>query len=468
MQQIKNMKKITFVFLLIATITYSQCNTSISSGHRHTILLKDNGTVQTWGYGLNGFGALGFGNFSNVTTPTQVGSSSNNIKIFSGNYNTFIIKTNGTLWAAGDNQDGQLGDGTYGSGNVSNIFIQIGTETNWKTLSPSAAHTLGIKTDGTLWAWGSNQQGKLGDGTFTNRYTPVQIGTNTNWKEVSSGLQYSVAIKTDGTLWVWGLNNANMGGSSLIPRQIGIDTDWKEISTDAAGLHTIALKYNGTLYVFGKTWSGGNGALGLGSTILVANTPMQIGIDSDWQSISAGFNNSFGIKTNGTLWAWGQNDLGQLGDGTQIDKLIPTQIGLESDWILVSAGQRHTVALKSNGDLYTWGDNSQAQLGNGNYNSTVTPLFINSCIALSNQEFEKYKFIIYPNPVKNLVTITSNNFLSYSSIEVIDIAGRIVIKKDNTESKTISFDLSHLRTGIYNIVIKDNNQIILSKKIIKE
>ena len=461
------MRKITFVFLFVTIISYSQCNTLISSGHRHTILLKDNGIVQTWGYDLSGFGVLGLGNNLNVTTPTQVGTSLNNGKIFTGNYNTFIIKTNGTLWATGNNEEGQLGNGSYGSGNVSNIFIQIGTETNWKTISPSAAHTLGIKNDGTLWAWGSNQQGKLGDGTFTNRYTPIQIGTDTNWKEVASGLQYSVAIKTDGTLWVWGLNNANMGGSSLIPRQIGIDTDWKEISTDAAGLHTLALKNNGKLYAFGKTWSGGNGALGLGSTILVANTPMQIGLDSDWQSISAGFNNSFAIKTNGTLWGWGQNDLGQLGDGTQIDKLTPTQIGLQSDWMLVSAGQRHTVALKSNGDLYTWGDNSLGQLGNGNYSSTITPLFINSC-TLSLNEFATEKFVVYPNPVKNNITIEFNTKCKYSSIEIIDSIGRIVMIKDSTEMDKITLDVSQLTNGIYIVVVKDNYQIILSKKLIKE
>lgn len=194
---------------------------------------------------------------------------------------------------------------------------------------------------------------------------------------------------------------------------------------------------------------------------------MQIGLDSDWQSISAGFNNSFAIKTNGTLWGWGQNDLGQLGDGTQIDKLTPTQIGLQSDWMLVSAGQRHTVALKSNGDLYTWGDNSQAQLGNGNYSSTITPLFINSC-TLSLNEFATEKFVVYPNPVKNNITIEFNTKCKYSSIEIIDSIGRIVMIKDSTEMDKISLDVSQLTNGIYIVVVKDNYQIISSKKLIKE
>jgi len=451
------MKKITFIFLFTAITVYAQCNTAISSGHKHTILIKNNGTIHAWGYGSSGWGALGLNSYLDITNPTQVGVLTNWSKLFSGSYNSFIIKTDGTLWASGDNEDGQLGDGTYGSGNVSNVFKQVGSSSNWKTISASTDHTLGIKNDGTLWAWGSNQQGKLGDGTYTNKYIPTQIGTASNWKEITSGLQYSVAIKTDGTLWAWGLNNVVFNNPT--PTQIGIANDWKVISSDSAGLHTLAIKNNGTLYVFGTTWSGGNGALGLGSTIFVANDPTKIGTDSDWQSISAGFNNSFAIKENGTLWGWGQNDLGQLGDGTQVDKLIPTQIGIESNWIMVSAGQRHTVALKNNGDLYTWGDNTHAQLGNGNYTSTITPLFINSCI-LSNEEFEKPKTIFYPNPTKGIINIKCENLIK---ILIYDNLGK---KIKEFEPKP-QIDLSDISKGIYFIKLISDNEIFMNKVVIE-
>ena len=459
------MRNLSLILIsFFTTIIYSQCNTVISAGRRHNILLKDNRVIETWGNGINGFGALGLGITSNVLIPTPLSSQINISKIFTGAYNSFVIKENGTLWATGDNEDGQLGIGTFGSGNVSNVFVQIGTSADWKTISASSAHTLAIKIDGTLWAWGSNQQGKLGNRSMTSSYVPIQIGTDSDWKAITGGLHYSVALKNNGTLWAWGLNEAV--ANNPFPTQIFIGgNDWKEISADSAGLHTLLLKNNGTLYVFGRTWSGGMGSLGLGATIFVVINPVQIGTDSDWQSISAGFNNSFAIKTNSTLWGWGQNDLGQLGDGTQIDKLIPTQIGLDTDWLMVSPGSRHTIALKSNRALYSWGDNSEAQLGNGNYNSSITPILINSC-TLSKEEFDENKFVIYPNPTKNILHISTKNNNENSLIIIYDITGREVMKTKTSLEETI-IDISNLKEGSY-LVKNIIGGKIQSKLILKQ
>ncbi len=141
-----------------------------------------------------------------------------------------------------------------------NIFFSL-----WEVVAAGFAHTVAIKTDGTLWAWGYNEYGQLGDGTWEDKNTPTQIGTDTDWEAVAAGDYHSLALKTDGTLWVWGNN--------------------------------------------------GYGQLGDGTTVN-KNIPTRIGIDTDWSAIAAGFYHTIALKSDDTLWAWGYNNYGQLGDGT--------------------------------------------------------------------------------------------------------------------------------------------------------
>ena len=459
------MRKITILLLFFTATIYSQCNIDISAGARHTVLLKTDGKIQTWGNGINGLGALGFGNNLNVTIPTDATLVRNVKKIFSGAASTFVILQNNTLWATGNNNRGQLGNGTHGTGNMSNSFEQIGTASDWESISADNVQTLGIKIDGTLWGWGSNSQGKLGNGTWLDSDIPIKIGTDSNWKEVSTNLHYTTALKTDGTLWGWGLLDAV--GNSTIPVQIGTSNDWKTLSSDM-GVHTLALKNDGRLYVFGGIWEINYGTLGLGPTVSNAQMPTQIGTDSDWEVISASARSSSAIKTNGTLWSWGQNSVGNLGDGTQIHRFVPTQISSDTDWEKVSVGLQHVAALKSNGDLYTWGDNMQAQLGNGNYNYSMVPLFINSC-TLHTQDFQKRDAVVFPNPAKDYLTVQFNDFAIIDKIEVLDITGRLVQSKMNNENtEYMMLDVSSLKAGVYVIKLTDGFNNTVSKKIIKE
>lgn len=458
------------VILSICNKLYSQCVTKISSGENHAIGLKANGTIHTWGNGTLNWGQLGFGNSLDVLTPTQVGNSLDGNLIFGGSYNTFVIKTNGTLWGTGRNEQGQLGIGTLTN---SPTFIQLGSETNWKYISADRGHTLGVKTNGTLWAWGSNYQGKLGDGTFTDRLTPIQIGTSNNWTKVATGIHQSFGLKMNGTIWGWGLGSGGaLGinfttGNVITPTQIGTDTDWVDISSHLSSVHTLALKNNGKIYVWGQCWSSGTGALGLGA-INVANIPTQINNDSDWQFINVAFNTSFAIKTNGTLWGWGQNDHGQLGDGTTVDRNIPTQIGTDTDWVVVSAGRVHTIALKSNGALYAWGDNTYGQLGNGNYTSMSIPTLIVPACILSNNEFAKNYALIYPNPAQDEVSIFVDNHLQPDYIEVYDMTGRMVLKnKIEVSGDSFSFNITKLTNGVYNVILKNTGEIVSVSKLIK-
>ncbi|KXH84949.1 hypothetical protein AU378_04115 [Chryseobacterium kwangjuense] len=242
----------------------------------------------------------------------------------------------------------------------------------WKTVSAGTFHSLGIKTDGTLWAWGNNSNGQLGDGTNINRNNPVQIGGAANWKKVFAAEKYSVAIKTDGTLWAWGYNQFGFLGDGTttnrtIPTKIGTATDWEDIAVGDS--HNLGLKSNGSLWAWGMNINGG---LGDGTTTdkLV---PIQIGTATNWKNIAAGNYYSVAIKTDGTLWAWGYNGHGQLGDGTLTQRILPKQIGTDTNWAEVSTGDSHTVGRKANGILYTWGYNGSGQLADGTTISRATP-----------------------------------------------------------------------------------------------
>ncbi|MFC2110852.1 HYR domain-containing protein [Bacteroidota bacterium] len=294
-----------------------------------------------------------------------------------GFYHTLGIKSDGTLWAWGSNSYGQLGNGTTTTTNQHSP-VQIGTST-WTSIAAGAYSTYGIKTDGTLWAWGYNVYGQLGDGTTTQRNSPIQIGTST-WTSIAAGSYHMVGIKTDGTLWTWGYNYyGHLGDGTTInrnsPVQIGTST-WTSIT--AGHYHTLGIKTGGTLWA----WGGNNyGQLGDG-TITNRYSPVQIG-SSTWSSIEAKIYNTLGIKTDGKLWAWGYNVYGQLGDGTTANRNSPVQIGT-STWLSITPGYRHTLGIKTGGTLWTWGYNAYGQLGDGTTTQRNSPAQIGASTWTSN------------------------------------------------------------------------------------
>ena len=237
----------------------------------------------------------------------------------------------------------------------------------WQKVSAGNDFTLAIKSDGTLWAWGDNDGGQLGDGTNIDKYNTTQVGTDNNWQSISAGYYFTVAKKTNGTLWSWGIGSQGQLGNgqnidSNTPNQIGTDSDWQLISNENSS-HTIALKNNGTIWAWGSNLYGQLGD----NTNIDRNIPTQIGTSNNWQFIDNGFRSSLAIKNDGTLWAWGRNDKGQLGDGTNIDRNTPTQIGTATNWYRVSINGNTTLAIKTDGTLWSWGSNESWQLGTGQF-----------------------------------------------------------------------------------------------------
>jgi alpha-tubulin suppressor-like RCC1 family protein len=253
------------------------------------------------------------------------------------------IKTDGTLWTWGENYAGKLG---LGNTTDRSSPVQVGAGTNWSSIAAGGFnHSLAIKTDGTLWSWGSNNFGQLGQGNTTDRSSPVQVGAGTTWSSIAGGGNcISISLKTDGTMWAWGRNYVGKLGlgdttNRSSPVQIGALTTWLMI---AAGYdHNLAVKTDGTMWGWGFNSAG---QLGLGNTTSYSS-PVQIGAGTTWSSVDAGEYHSLAIKTDGTLWTWGYGLLGQLGDGTNVGKSSPVQIGALTNWTKISGGGNWSMAL---------------------------------------------------------------------------------------------------------------------------
>jgi alpha-tubulin suppressor-like RCC1 family protein len=295
--------------------------------------------------------------------------------VSAGGGHTIAIANNGTLWSWGQNSNGQLGNGTT-SFMLQYTPIQVGTSNNWAFISAGNGHNVAIKTDGTLWAWGRNVDGQIGNGTAsaTSVNSPTQIGTGNAWAYVACGDEFTLALKSDNTLWAWGDNlygqigNGASGLSADVtsPTQIG-GSDWKSIS--AGTFHAVAIKNNNTLWAWGRNQFGQLG----NNSIVDLYVPTAIGTDNDWESVSAAVTHTIATKNSGSLWTWGSNQFGQLGDNSIIDKLIPTNIAAITGCHIVSKGQQHSVIKKTDGSLWSWGGNTNGQLGDGTNVQSLIP-----------------------------------------------------------------------------------------------
>ena len=467
------LKKITLLFLWVSASTYGQCFDRFNIGQGHIVTIKSDGTL--WGWGYSGYGQLGSVSLSNVS-PLQLSPDSNWIKIFNGYNNFFILKNNGSLWGVGQGDYGLLGNGSTTQTNTT--LQQIGTATNWQKISASTDMTIGLKTDGTIWGWGQNDQYEMGNNTCcANQLTPIQIGTANHWVDVETSLGASVfALKNDGTIWGWGLNLAGLLADNTVmarsvPTQLNSDTDWASIHVGAA--HILALKTNGTLW----SWGGGEyGQTGDGlSPSLYRSYPRQVGTDT-WSKVFAGWKVSFGIKPDGTLWAWGLNDVGQLGIGNTTNQFSPVQVGTDTDWVDVVSGgsgdDQFTIATKSDGTVWAWGDNQVGQYGNGTVGNPVyvPTLMTGLCATLSTDEFQQENvFTMYPNPAKDLVTLDYNLTVTNATVSIYDVTGRLIHDVAlNSFSGTNELHVSSYPAGVYLVLVKQGEAVVFSSKLVVE
>ena len=318
-----------------------------------------------WGW-AGDYGVLGqngaYASPARISSPAQVPGTTWNVLSLYNNF-AHALKNDGSHWVWGSASTGDLGQNVPDNTHLSSPTQLPGT---WSAITSSNYSMMGIKTDGTMWSWGDNGNGHLGVNDRTNRSSPTQVGTSTNWGTGGnnlSGSEYSVqAIKENGTLWVWGYNrDGNLGQNNdnparfSSPTQVGTNTTWNKCRGFFNSM--VATKTDGTLWCWGNNQQG---QIGQNDTSGPFSSPKQVGSGTDWTGqVWKGYKSAYAIKTNGTLWAWGNNEGGSLGQNqNDVYYSSPVQIGTETTWRSGGAlGYRGVAATKTDGTLWTWGSN---------------------------------------------------------------------------------------------------------------
>jgi alpha-tubulin suppressor-like RCC1 family protein len=352
---------------------------AVAAGGSSSFALKADGTL--WAWGRNDAGQLGTGNTAAVPVPAPVQNAglSNYVAVATGGSHTLALQADGSLWAWGSNQFGQLAQSPVNL-TPHPVPAQVGFDSDWIAISAGGLHSMALKADGSLWAWGDNQFGQLGQGVtdLTPHDIPGLVGTATDWAFLSAGDLHSLAVKRNGTVWVWGDNTSGQLGDGTtadraIPFPISAPAEFTDVVSVAAGTtHSMAISAQGNIFGWGDN---GTGQLGNGTTV-GSLAPIPVGTDTvSWVGAKGGGGFTIARQSDGTLWTWGDNSSGQLGDNnnTFVPRLVPEKVGTATNWISHSAGWSHAVALRADGTLWTWGDNSSGQLGDGTTNNTQAP-----------------------------------------------------------------------------------------------
>ena len=365
---------LSYYVLLFATIGVALAQpataTGVSAGSYHTMYVKTDGTL--WAMGSNDYGQLGDGTTTPRSTPAQVTTGVASVAI--GWNTTMYVKSDGSLWGMGYNRYGQLGNA-----DTVTRYMPIQVASGVANVSIGTMHTLYVKTDGTLWSMGRNIYGELGDGTAINRSSPIQVATGV--VSASAGDEHTMFIKADGTLWATGRNNYGQFGDGTTANQrsaVQVATGVASVSAGAG--HTMYVKTDGTLWAMGLNDSGQLGD----STLTNRSRPVQV--DSGVRSVDSGWYYTMYVKTDGSLWATGSNAYyGHLGDGTMTNRSTPVKVA--SAVASVSAGVTHTVYVKTDGTLWAVGSNEKGKLGDGTQinRSTVVAIAEFSPAAVTKQ-----------------------------------------------------------------------------------
>ncbi len=335
--------------------------TAVAAGGRHSLALRGDGLVVAWG--LNNAGQLGNGTLTDTAVTTQAAGLSGVSAIGAGAYHSLAVAADGSVWAWGWNDEGQLGNGTEAS---SSTPVQALGLTAATQVSGGFAHSLARTADGSVWAWGENFRGQLGNGTTTFSTVPLKVPVVTGIVAVAAGNGFSVALAADGTMWSWGANDAGQLGDatnvqSLAPVQVLAQAANPDpvaptpaipfggvVAIAAGEKHVMALKGDGTIWAWGANNAGQLGnASGNG-----ANVPQQVLGAGPATTIAAGSFQSLALGADGSVWVWGANDSGQLGNGTRqpvdpFSTAIPTLVPGLGGISALSSGFSHNLAIQS-------------------------------------------------------------------------------------------------------------------------
>ena len=368
----------------------------IAVGSTHTVALASDGTVWTWG--SNGADQLGIGesnqglpHLGNRYTPARVqGFPYNAVSIAAAGSSTLVLREDGTVWGWGENM-GLLGDGTTSrrytpvqARGLEDITAIAATHS-----SHAHGHVMAIRSDGTLWAWGTNWSGQLGMGTRSHSHNePIQVQGIDGVTAIALGSDHSVALRSDGTVWAWGSNGAGQLGYGPIitenPRREGHyleeRVDWHYTPVQVQGLYnvtaiaaggaqTFAVKDDGTVWAWGANREGQLGCAEIPREHFNYEPTRVQGLYDIVDIVTVG-RHTIALRGDGTVWAWGQNQQAQLGDGTTMKRYTPVQVPELDNIVAIATGNANSMALRGDGTVWTWGQNHHGQLGNGDDSRT--------------------------------------------------------------------------------------------------
>jgi alpha-tubulin suppressor-like RCC1 family protein len=338
--------------------------------------------INAYAWGNNSLGQLGDNTIVSRSSPVSVlGGFTDWIQIADLGFGNVGIRANGTAWAWGYGGFGNLGDNTAVT--RSSPVSVVGGFTDWVQVSAGNDFALGLRANGTAWAWGNGGAGRLGDGTAAIRSSPVSVvGGFTDWIQLSAAAFHSMGIRANGTAWAWGTNSfGRLGDNTSVSKSspvsiVGGFTDWIQLS--GGGNHALGIRANGTAWAWGRNSNGqlGNNA---GLTLSISSPVSVVGGFTDWIQVSGGYTHSLGLRANGTAWAWGYNGvgIGRLGDNTTTTRSSPVSVvGGFTDWAQLSGGKYHSLGLRTNGTAWAWGTNTAGRLGDNSVLNRSSPVSI--------------------------------------------------------------------------------------------
>ncbi len=361
--------------------------TAVAAGGNYFLVTQSDGTVREWG--ANNRGQLGSGAPSQCVTPVQAVGLKEATAVAAGIAHGLAVKPDGTVWAWGDNPYGQLGNGVPA---FPGIPVQVQGLTNAVAVGAGVFHSMALASDGTVWTWGANQEGELGNGTQDDSSVPVQALDLADVTAVAAGAYHNLALASDGTVWAWGLNiNGQLGIDATFIAGLIAPAQLTEISgvtaVAAGGFHSLAIDSGGSVWAWGDNHYG---QLGLGASPIVSDPPVIVPGMANVTAVAAGWIYSLALASDKTVWAWGDNSKGQLGDGTTTQRNRPVHVSGLTDVVAVAAGSSCSLAIKSDGTVWAWGDNSEGQLGDGTTTQRNVPVQVQglsgaAAIASGNQ-----------------------------------------------------------------------------------
>jgi alpha-tubulin suppressor-like RCC1 family protein len=444
----------------------------IAAGYSHSLSITSAGAVAA--HGENRGGEIGDGTTTPRLSPVYLGSPDDRgwTQVAVGDFRSTAITTTGEMYSWGSNGYGQLGDGTLNDHRTpTRTAAPAGTI--WAGVAAGYGHTLALTSTGELYTWGDNYYGQLGIGTAVRTLARQRIAPPAGklWTQVAAGYNFSLALCSNGSLYTWGDNtNGQLGDGTTAARTSAVlvapPTGQQWVQVTGGFWSAAALSSDGALYTWGNNYEG---QLGDGTKVGQLS-PMRLAPPAGqrWLQVAVGYEHMLAICSDGSLYSWGDNYYGQLGDGTNRSKLMPVRISPPAGkkWVQVAAGSYHSLALASDGQLYTTGYNYSGQLGDGT--SVSQNCFVRTCnSALAATPATIARLEVSPNPFASEIRVKVNDNSGVVSLTLYSTLGQqikaAVFTQLSPTKEVYLRDVASLPSGIYVLQVNTNQ----GKQLIK-